>query len=138
MCAQSGRTTTIAATPTTLATSQPRAAVADTVAKRRGALRRAGAISALPHQPSPAAYASRPAAAIGRTSPRAPSTDRAIAPRSTGSAWRASDSARSSILARSIVGQSVTSVPVTVRPSHPSAIVSEWATSSRECQGSAG
>ena len=53
-----------------------------------------------------------------------------------GSASRASDSARSSIRVRSMVGQNVTRVPVTVSPIQPSRLAPMWAISSRPCHSS--
>ena len=53
-----------------------------------------------------------------------------------GSASRASASARSSMRVRSIVGQNVTRVPVTVRPIQPSRLAVMCAMSRRPCHSS--
>ncbi len=65
-----------------------------------------------------------PSAVSGLNPMRAPVTETSTPPIRIGSACRARVSARSSMRARSIVGQKVTRVPVTVRPSQPSAIIS--------------
>ncbi len=112
------------------------AARMDAAANSRGGLARSGPTRQRPHHTSAAAYSTSPATDTGRIPDSDPPMTTTIAPTSTGSAWRASRSARSSMRVRNTVGQNVTRVPTTVRPIQPSSIVMVCATSSDACHRS--
>ena len=59
-------------------------------------------------------------------------------PTRTGRAWRATRSAPWAILVRNIVGQRVTSVPMTVRPTQPNRLRVMCAITNRPCHGATG
>ena len=124
-------------TQTSSTTSHNSAKSTDREANSRGGRRRAGAHSARPHHSAEQSQARTPAAASGIRPSRAPATMTVTEARKRGSAVVARRSARSSIRERSIVGQSVTRVPVTVSPIQPRTRTAVCARSSRPWMSSA-
>src|SRR5699024_5253019 len=122
--------TTVASVPSHHTTAD----AAESVANDAGGRRRAAPTIGTSAQTTPTPYATTPAAASSRTPVSAPTTPTPSPPSVHASVGVTARTARGSIVVRSIVGHSVTSVPSTVSPTNPRTLSPVCARTSRACQ----